>query len=74
VRQRKDIIRLDAKVISVINDIAFRAELSNGHGLVAYLRGAMRDDMRGAIAPGDCVPVEMSPYDMSVGRICRREQ
>ncbi|MBN1268897.1 MAG: translation initiation factor IF-1 [Kiritimatiellae bacterium] len=65
---RKEIILLDAKVLDVIGNAAFRAELANGHCLVAFLKGA---DRVGAdrIAPGDTVKVQLSPFDMSKGCI-----
>ena len=65
---RKEIIVLDAKVLDVIGNAAFRAELANGHRLVAFLRGAARAEAA-RIAPGDTVKVELSPFDMSKGCI-----
>jgi translation initiation factor IF-1 len=65
---QKEIIRLDAKVQSMIADCVFRAELANGHRVVAYAVGEDRGRVRD-LAPGAWVSVEMSPYDMSRGRI-----
>jgi translation initiation factor IF-1 len=63
-----EIIRLDAKVVGVIGTSAFRAELANGHRIVAFAEGA--DKRKTAkVGPGDVVTVEMSPFDMSRGRI-----
>ncbi len=64
----KEIIRLDAKVISMIESAVFRAELANGHQIVAF---AERQDLGrvGGIAAGDTVRVQMSPFNMSRGRI-----
>ena len=69
---KKEIIILDAKLISVIDVYAFRAELSNGHGLAAFLR---REDraLVGMFHVGDVVKVRMSPYDMSQGQIIYKE-
>jgi translation initiation factor IF-1 len=66
--ERKEIIVLDARVVDVIGVPAFRAELANGHRFTAFLRKADRayfDQLK----PGDTVKVEMSPFDMSTGRI-----
>ena len=64
----KEIIRLDARVLRVIGTCAFRAELANGHPLVAFAAGPDKEKA-GGLGPGDVVKVEMSPYDMSRGRI-----
>jgi len=63
----QETILLDAQLESVIDSHAFRAVLGNGHRFTAYI--AARD--RGGKAPekGDFVEVEISPYNMSVGRI-----
>lgn len=64
----KEIIRLDAEVVSVIASMAFRARLSNGHEFTAYVPrengGAVAD-----VHLGGRVRVELSPYDMSRGEI-----
>jgi translation initiation factor IF-1 len=64
----KEIIRLDAKVVGVIGNYAFRAELANGHRIVAFAVGPDKE-RTATLGPGDVVKVEMSPYDMSRGRI-----
>lgn len=61
-------ILLDAEIIAVISERAFRARLRNGHLLVAFVAGP--PDQRRSWSPGDRVRVELSPYDMSKGRIC----
>lgn len=61
-------ILLDAEITSVISERAFRARLRNGHSLVAFVAGP--PDQRRTWAPGDRVQVELSPFDMSKGRIC----
>jgi translation initiation factor IF-1 len=60
---------LDATVIDVINYKASRVRLANGHQLVAFF--ACPGDVR-PLRPGDRVRVEMSPCDMSKGRICMK--
>ena len=64
---KKETILLDACLISVIDNNAFGAELRNGHRFVAFLgRG---DASRIAPEIGEKVMIEMSPYDMSKGRL-----
>lgn len=64
----KEIIRLDARVVGVIGNSAFRAELVNGHRIVAFIVGPDKE-RKATLGLGDVVKVEMSPYDMSRGRI-----
>jgi translation initiation factor IF-1 len=64
----KEIIRLDAKVVGVIGNSVFRAELANGHRIVAFAVGPDREKTT-SLGLGDVVQVEMSPYDMSRGRV-----
>jgi len=71
--REKEIIRLDAKVVGVIADAVFRAELGNGHRLVAYPAPADREKAR-ELALGTGIRVEMSPFDMSRGRIVLDEK
>lgn len=64
---KKETILLDARVVSVIDNNAFGAELRNGHRFVAFFgRGEMRRE-RPEI--GDKIRVELSPYDMSKGQV-----
>jgi translation initiation factor IF-1 len=60
-------ILLDAQLEAVIDSHAFRAVLGNGHRLTAYIEVRNREKERPE--NGNFVKVEMSPYDMSVGRI-----
>jgi len=65
--EKKETILLDARLKSVIDNNAFDAELRNGHRFVAFLG---RGDRGGSIPQvGAQVTVEMSPYDMSKGRL-----
>ena len=64
---KKETILLDACLKSVIDNNAFGAELRNGHRFVAFLRRG--DAGRTAPEIGEQVMIEMSPYDMSKGRL-----
>jgi translation initiation factor IF-1 len=69
---REDSIEADGRVIEVLPNALCRVELPNGHCILAYRSSPMRRN-RVEISPGDRVKVEMSPYDMSRGRITNRE-
>ncbi len=66
--REKEIIRLDARVVGVIADAVFRAELANGHQLVAFAAGPDKEKVRGW-GEGAAIRVDLSPFDMSKGRI-----
>ena len=68
---KKDAIRLEAKVIDALPNAMFRVELQNGHRILAHVSGKMRMNFI-RILPGDTVTVEMSPYDLTRGRIVLR--
>ena len=68
---KKDSIRLQAKVVEALPNAMFRAELENGHKVLAHVSGKMRMNFI-RILPGDLVTVEMSPYDLTRGRIVLR--
>ncbi len=68
---KKENIRLDATLKSVISNAVFSAELPNGHRVVVFTDRAKREFMLKRLRPGDRVQVELSPYDMSKGRIIR---
>ncbi len=69
---KKDAIRLDAKVIEALPNAMFRVELENGHKVLAHVSGKMRMHFI-RILPGDTVTLEMSPYDLTRGRIIMRK-
>lgn len=69
---KKDAIRLQAKVTEALPNAMFRAELENGHKILAHVSGKMRMNFI-RILPGDTVMVEMSPYDLNRGRIVFRQ-
>ncbi len=68
---KKDAIRLQAKVTEALPNAMFRVELENGHHILAHVSGKMRMHFI-RILPGDTVTVEMSPYDLTRGRIVLR--
>ena len=66
-------IRVDGVVIEALPGTQFRVKLDNGHEVLAYLSGKMRKHYI-RILLGDRVAIEMSPYDMSRGRITFRQR
>ena len=65
---KEDLIEMRGKVNEVLPDSRFRVVLDNGHEIVAYAGGKMRKN-RIRVLAGDQVSVELSPYDLSKGRI-----
>lgn len=70
---REDLIELTGKVIDVLPNAQFRVELENGHVVLAHISGKIRMH-KIRILPGDNVVVELSPYDLSRGRITYRRK
>ncbi len=68
---KKDAIRLEAKVVEALPNAVFKVQLENGHIILGHVSGKMRMHFI-RILPGDTVTVEMSPYDLSRGRIVLR--
>ena len=68
---KEELIEMNGVVGEVLPDARFRVTLENGHQLVAYTAGKMRKH-RIRILAGDNVSLELSPYDMSKGRITFR--
>jgi len=68
---KEDLIEMNGVVDEVLPDARFRVTLDNGHNLVAYTAGKMRK-FRIRILAGDKVTLELSPYDLSKGRITFR--
>ena len=66
-----DAIELEGKVIEPLPNAMFKVELENGHVVLAHISGKMRMHYI-RILPGDRVTVELSPYDLSRGRITYR--
>jgi translation initiation factor IF-1 len=70
---KEDVIEMEGVVSEVLPDTRFRVGLDNGHNIVAYLSGKMRKH-RIRILAGDKVSLEMTPYDLSKGRITFRHK
>lgn len=68
---KQEPIKQDGTIIEALPNAQFRVELENGHELLAHVSGKMRMYYI-KILPGDKVTVEMSPYDLSKGRITYR--
>ncbi len=67
----KDFIELKGEVLELLPASTFKVKLENGHEILAHLSGKMRM-YRIRILPGDKVKIQMSPYDLSKGRITFR--
>ncbi len=70
---KDDVIEFDGKVVEALPNAMFRVELSNGHQIMAHISGKMRQNFI-RIYPGDRVTVELSPYDLTRGRITWRSK
>jgi translation initiation factor IF-1 len=70
---KEEPITLEGKVLETLPNAMFRVELPNGHRVLAHVSGKMRMNFI-RILPGDMVTLELSPYDLSRGRIVRREK
>jgi translation initiation factor IF-1 len=70
---KEEPITVDGKVLETLPNAMFRVELPNGHKVLAHVSGKMRMNFI-RILPGDTVTLELSPYDLSRGRIIRREK
>ncbi|AEG16530.1 MULTISPECIES: translation initiation factor IF-1 [Desulfofundulus] len=70
-KQEKDVIEVEGTVIEPLPNAMFRVELQNGHKVLAHVSGKIRMNFI-RILPGDRVLVELSPYDLSRGRIVYR--
>ncbi|HXL04766.1 MAG: translation initiation factor IF-1 [Firmicutes bacterium] len=68
---KKDAIEVEGTVIEALPNAMFRVELENGHRVLAHVSGKMRMNFI-RILPGDKVTMELSPYDLSRGRITYR--
>lgn len=68
---KQDVIEVEGTVIEPLPNAMFRVELDNGHKVLAHVSGKIRMNFI-RILPGDRVLVELSPYDLSRGRIVYR--
>ncbi len=69
---KEDAIRVEATVKEALPNAMFRVELANGHKVLAHVSGKMRMHFI-RILPGDRVTLEISPYDLTKGRIIYRD-
>ena len=67
----KETIEVEGIVVEPLPNATFRVELENGHKILAHISGKMRMNFI-RILPGDKVTIEMSPYDLTKGRIIYR--
>lgn len=67
----KDVIESEAEVVEAYPNASFEVKLDSGHKLLAHLSGKMRKNFI-KVMPGDKVIVELTPYDLTKGRIVRR--
>ena len=70
---KADVIEIEGKVVEKLPNAVFRVELENGHIVLAHISGKLRMNYI-KILPGDTVTIEMSPYDLSKGRIIWRDK
>lgn len=70
---KEDMIELEGTVIEAMPNAMFKVEIQNGHTILAHISGKLRMNFI-RILPGDKVTVEMSPYDLTKGRITWRSK
>ena len=70
---KDDVIEPEGKVVEALPNATFKVALSNGHVITAYISGKLRMNYI-RIVPGDTVKLEMSPYDLTKGRITWRSK
>ena len=68
---KEDVIEVEGTVIDAMPNTIFKVKLANGHEITAHISGKLRMNYI-KILPGDKVKVELSPYDLSKGRITWR--
>jgi translation initiation factor IF-1 len=68
---KEDVIEVEGTILEALPNATFRVELQNGHKILAHVSGKLRMNFI-RILPGDKVTVEMSPYDLTKGRITWR--
>ena len=69
---KNDVIEVEGTVLEKLPNATFKVELENGHQILAHISGKLRMNFI-RIIPGDKVMIEMSPYDLTKGRIIRRK-
>ena len=68
---QKEVIKLGGTVVDALPNTQFRVELETGHIIIAHMSGKMRKNFI-RLVPGDKVEVELTPYDLTKGRISFR--
>lgn len=68
---QKEVIKLEGKIVEALPNAQFKVELQNGHTIIAHISGKMRKYYI-RLVPGDRVEVELTPYDLTKGRISFR--
>ena len=69
----KEVIKVAGTILEALPGAQFRVELENGHSIIAHVSGKMRKHYI-RLVPGDKVDVELTPYDLTKGRICYRHK
>ena len=70
---KEDVIEIEGIVVEKLPNAMFKVELQNGHQVLAHISGKLRKNFI-RILPGDKVTMEMSPYDLTKGRITWRDK
>ena len=70
---KEDVLELEGTVVETLPNAMFKVELENGHQILAHISGKLRVNFI-KILPGDRVKIEMSPYDLTRGRITWRSK
>ena len=70
---KADVIEIEGTVVEKLPNAMFKVELENGHKVLAHISGKLRMNFI-KILPGDKVTLELSPYDLSKGRIIWRDK
>ena len=70
---KEDVIEVEGIVVDALPNATFQVDLENGHKILAHISGKLRMNFI-RILPGDKVTVEMSPYDLTKGRITWRSK
>ena len=70
---KADVIEIEGTVVEKLTNAMFQVELENGHQVLAHISGKLRMNFI-KILPGDKVTLELSPYDLSKGRIIWRDK
>jgi len=72
-KNKKEVIELEGTILETLPNAMFKVELENGHEILAHISGRMRMHYI-KILPGDKVTIEMTPYDLTKGRITYRHK